>query len=193
MKEQTLVVVKPDGVKRGLVGEIISRFERAGLKVVASRMVSVPRDLAEKHYPANREDLWVGIGHKTLSNYKELEMDAKELLGTSDPRKIGDMVRVWLLEYIASGPVCAVVLEGPHAVELVRKITGHTLPAAAAPGTIRGDLSYDSAYLANTGRRAIKNLIHASGSEEEAKYEIPLWFKKDEIVYYKRPDEEAMR
>ena len=193
MVERSLIVIKPDGVVRGLIGEILHRFEKAGLKIIASKMVHVSKDMAEKHYPAQREELWVGIGHKTLENYEALEMDAEKLLGTNDPKKIGDMVRVWLLEYIASGPVFAAVLEGPHAVELVRKICGHTLPLLSSPGTIRGDFSYDSAALANTGKRAIKNLIHASGSKEEADYEIPLWFKKDEIYSYTRAAEEIMR
>ncbi len=191
--EQTLIVIKPDGILRGLTGEILSRFEKAGLKLVAAKMLSVSRELAEKHYPHDREELWVGIGNKTLDNYKQFKADAKELLGTADPKEIGAMVRVWLLEYITQDPVFAAVLEGPHGVELVRKICGHTLPLQAAPGTIRGDFSFDSSYLANTGKRAIKNLIHASGTIEEANYEIPLWFTKDEIVSYKRAEEEAMK
>ncbi len=191
--EQTLIVIKPDGVVRSLIGEIIGRFEKAGLKVVAAKMARVTKDHASKHYPHDREELWTGIGHKTLENYKSLELDAEKLLGTKDPRKIGDIVRVWLLDYISSGPVFAAVLEGPHAVELVRKICGHTLPLLSQPGTIRGDYSFDSAYLANTGQRAIKNLIHASGTVEEAKYEIPLWFSSKEIHSYTRSDEHVMK
>lgn len=191
--ERTLIVIKPDGVLRGLTGEILARLEKAGLKIVASKMIKVSKELAEKHYPGHREDWLVAIGHKTLDNYKTMEVDAKKLLGTDDPKKIGEMVRVWLLEYITSGPVFAAVLEGPHAVELVRKISGHTLPFNAQPGTIRGDFSFDSSYLANTGKRAIKNLIHASGNREEADYEIPLWFSKDEIVSYRRADEQVMQ
>lgn len=191
--EQTLIVVKPDGVVRGLTGEILSRFEKAGLKLIAAKMVVVSRELAEKHYPHDREELWTGIGNKTLDNYKKFEADAKELLGTNDPKEIGAMVRVWLLEYITNGPVFAAVLEGPHAVELVRKICGHTLPLQASPGTIRGDFSFDSSFLANTGKRAIKNLIHASGTVEEARYEIPLWFTPSEQISYRRVEEEAMR
>ncbi|MBI1862888.1 nucleoside-diphosphate kinase [Candidatus Microgenomates bacterium] len=190
--EQTLIVIKPDGVVRGLTGEIITRFEKAGLKMVAAKMLMVTKEHASKHYPADREELWTGIGNKTLDNYKALELDAIKLLGTDDPKKIGDIVRVWLLDYIASGPVYAAVFEGPHAVELIRKICGHTLPLLSAPGTIRGDYSFDSAYLANKGQRAIKNLIHASGTLEEAKYEIPLWFGPKEIQKYKRTDENIM-
>lgn len=190
--EKTLIVLKPDAVARGLTGEILARFEKVGLKLVASKMVKVTKELADKHYPGDRTEWLKLIGHKTLENYQELELDAKKLLGTDDPKKIGDMVRVWLLDYIASGPVFAAVLEGPHAVELVRKMAGHTLPSVSAPGTIRGDYSFDSSFLANTGKRAIKNLIHASGNKEEAEYEIPLWFTKEEITSYKRTDEEIM-
>lgn len=190
--EQTLIAIKPDGVVRGLTGEIITRFEKAGLKLVASKMLTVTKEHASKHYPADREELWTGIGNKTLENYEKLQVDAEKLLGTRDPKKIGDIVRVWLLDYIVSGPVFAAVFEGPHAVELVRKICGHTLPLLSPPGTIRGDYSFDSALLANTGKRAIKNLIHASGTVEEAKYEIPLWFAPKEIQKYKRTDENVM-
>lgn len=184
--EQTLVVLKPDAVKRGLIGEIIKRFENVGLTVVAVKLLTAKLDLVEKHYPADREELWVGIGNKTLENYKDLDMDPMDSLGTKDPKEIGKMVRVWLMDYIMEGPVLAIVFEGPHAVELVRKITGHTLPLVSAPGTIRGDYSYDSSYLANSAKRPIKNLIHASGNKDEAEYEIPLWFSKEEIHNYKR-------
>jgi nucleoside-diphosphate kinase len=192
MIEQTLIVIKPDGVVRSLTGEIVTRFEKAGLKLVGARMVKIDKAHAEKHYPADRDELWIGIGNKTLENYEKLELNAQELLGTTDPKAIGDIVRVWLLDYMSSGPVFAAVFEGPHAVELVRKICGHTLPLLSAPGTIRGDYSYDSAALANKGQRAIKNLIHASGTVEEAEYEIPLWFAKSDISSYKRTDEDIM-
>ena len=191
--EKTLIVLKPDAVLRGLTGEILARFEKAGLKIVASKMVLVTKELAEKHYPADRKALWVGIGNKTLSHYKEVEADAKKLLGTDDPAEIGALARVWLLDYITSGPVFAAVFEGPHAVEMVRKIVGHTLPLKSAPGTIRGDYSFDSSFLANNAKRAIINLIHASGELDEAAYEIPLWFSKKEIVSYERADHAAMR
>src|SRR3982074_3340895 len=102
--EQTLVVLKPDAVKRGLIGEIIRRFENVGLTVVAVKLALAQRDLVEKHYPADREELWVGIGNKTLENYKDLDMDPKASLGTNDAAEIGKMVRVWLMDYIMEGP-----------------------------------------------------------------------------------------
>jgi nucleoside-diphosphate kinase len=190
--ERTLVVLKPDAIVRGLIGSIVERFEKVGLKVVAAKMLLVPRELAEKHYPEDRPELWKGIGQKTLDNYKEFNVNVKEKMGTDDPLEIGHKVRIWLHKYIMEGPVFAFVLEGPHAVELVRKIAGHTLPLKAAPGTIRADYSFDSSYLANSASRPIKNLIHASGTIDEAKYEIDLWFKPEEIQKYERVEEKAM-
>jgi nucleoside-diphosphate kinase len=182
--EQTLVILKPDAVRRNLMGEIITRFEKVGLKLAAVRLVTAKKEIVDKHYPKDRDELWFGIGNKTLENYQNLGMDPIESLGTSDPREIGKMVRVWLMDYIMQGPVLVMVLEAPHAVELVRKLAGHTLPLLSAPGTIRGDYAYDSSYLANSNKRAIENLIHASGTIEEAKYEIPLWFTSSEIHSY---------
>lgn len=192
MKEQTLVILKPDAVSRGLIGEIIGRFEKVGLKMVAAKLVHADRELADKHYPVSREEFIKGMGGKTVENYEKLGVDLVKELGTSDPLEIGKMIREWLADMITSGPVFAFVLEGPHAVELVRKICGHTLPLMSAPGTIRGDYSFDSSYLANTGKRPIKNLIHASGNLEEAAYEIPLWFPKEQILSYSRTDEKVM-
>src|SRR3989344_4385634 len=180
--EQTLIILKPDAVERGLMGRILSRFEQMGLKIVAAKLMKTPRSLAEKHYPGDREAWLRGMGEKTLENYKKFGQDPVKLLGTNDTHEIGKMIQRWLTDYITSGPVLALVLEGPHAVELVRKICGNTLPFLAAPGTIRGDFAFASSYLANTGKRAIKNLAHSSGSVEEANYEIPLWFNSSEIL-----------
>lgn len=193
MKEQTLVILKPDAVSRGLIGEIVARFEKVGLKLVAAKLIHADRELADKHYPLSREAFIKGMGGKTVENYQKLGVDLVKELGTDDPLEIGKMIREWLADMITSGPVFAFVLEGPHAVELVRKICGHTLPLMANPGTIRGDYSFDSSYLANTGKRPIKNLIHASGNLEEAQYEIPLWFSTEEILSYGRTDEEIMK
>lgn len=191
--EQTLVVFKPDTVVRGIMGELISRFERVGLKVVGMKLMKVEKTLADKHYPASREEFINGMGNKTLENYEKLGIDITKEMGTSDAHEIGLRIREWLVDMITSGPVLAMVLEGPHCVELVRKLVGHTLPLMAAPGTIRGDYSYDSSYLANTHRRPIKNMIHASGTIDEAKYEIPLWFSSDELHVYHRADEAIMK
>jgi nucleoside-diphosphate kinase len=190
--EQTLVLLKFDAVARGLIGEITTRFEKTGLKIVAAKFTNVSRDLADKHYPITRESFLKGMGEKTLENYAKMGVDPVEKLGTDSALEIGKMIREWLIKYIQEGPVMAYVLEAPHAVELVRKLCGHTLPLMSPPGTIRGDYAYDSSYLANTASRAIKNMMHASGTVEEAKYEIPLWFAKEEITKYTRTDEEVM-
>ncbi len=184
MVERSLIVLKPDAIARGLVGEIISRFEKIGLKIVGMKMMRISEELADKHYPADREEFITGMGHKTLDNYKELGKDPQDDLGTNDPHKIGLMIHRWTVEFMRSGPVIAAVLEGPHAVELIRKIRGHTLPLKALPGTITGDLSFDSSALGNLHKRPIRNLVHASGTVEEANFEVALWFTPDELFDY---------
>ncbi len=186
LEERSLVVLKPHTLTRGLVGEVIRRFENVGLKLVGIKMVQVSKELADKHYPLSRREFIEGMGKKTLENYAQLGVDPVKELGTADAYEIGKLVRQWLVRMITAGPVIAMVWQGPSAIEVIRKIVGHTLPSKAAPGTIRGDFSYDSSYLANKGKRAIKNLIHASGNLEEAKYEISLWFKDEEIYQYPR-------
>lgn len=182
--ERTLVLLKPDAVQRGLVGEIISRLEKVGLKLVATKMVWPGRELAEKHYPKQRGDFIRGMGRKTLESHKEEGEDASNIFGTGDPHTIGVQLQKWLVDFLVSGPVIALVLEGKNAISLTRDIAGHTIPAKAEPGTIRGDYSDDSAIAANAEKRSIKNLVHASGSQEEAEFEINLWFSKEELHDY---------
>lgn len=181
--EQTVILIKPDGVKRGLIGEIITRFERVGLKIVGMKMVWVDKALISKHY-SDSEDYLRSLGRKSLESYEKYGQDPNELLGTKDELEVGKMVRRWLVDYITSGPVVAMLLEGPHAVEQIRMMTGPTIPANAVPGTIRGDYSIDSADVANAQKRGVSNLVHASGSPEEAEFEKELWFRKDEIQSY---------
>ncbi|MFH1188149.1 MAG: nucleoside-diphosphate kinase [bacterium] len=190
--EKTVVLVKPDGVKRGLVGEIISRFEKIGLKIIAMKMIWVDKDMVAKHYPESRTELLRGIGEKTLKTYAKYGKDATEELGTMDPLEIGKMVNDWNIDFLSSGPVVAMLLKGAHAIDNVRMAVGDTLPTFAVPGTIRGDYSIDSPALANATKRSVHNMIHASGNVEEAKYEEELWFRKEEIYDYRRTDEEVM-
>ena len=190
--EQTVVLVKPDGVKRGIVGDIITRFEKAGLKLIAMKMVWVDEGMVAKHYPDDRTEFLKGMGEKTLKTYEEYGKDPQEELGTMDPLEIGRMINKWNMEFLTSGPVVAMLLEGLHAIKNVRMITGNTLPVFADPGSIRGDYSIDSPALANEKKRSVRNLIHASGEPEEAKYEKQLWFRENEIYSYKRTDEEVM-
>jgi len=182
--ERTLVLLKPDAVQRGIIGEIISRFEKSGLKLIATKMVRANEDLAKKHYPSDRREFIEGMGRKTLGSYKEQGLNANEAFGTEDPHAIGLQVQQWLVDSLTSSPIIALVLEGPHAVELVRKICGNTLPIKANPGTIRGDYSFDSPALANSEKRAIRNLVHASGDKAEADFEIKLWFTESELHSY---------
>ncbi len=184
MIERTLVIIKPDAVKRGLMGEVISRLERAGLKIVAAKMVWATREQMEGFYPS--DEGWLrSVGNKTLNSYREMGLDPKAELGTDDPVEIGRMVKRWLVDYMTETPILLLVVEGNHAVSVVRKLVGNTLPYKAEPGTIRGDFSVDSPDLANREKRSIRNLVHASDSPEEARREIAYWFKEGEIYSYK--------
>jgi nucleoside-diphosphate kinase len=187
--EQTVVLVKPDGVKRGLIGEILSRFEKVGFKVVAMKMVWVDRDRVAKHYKDEKEYL-TNIGKRTLEDYQKFGFDAGESLGTSDAHEIGKLVRNWNMDALSSGPLVALLLEGINAVEIVRKMVGPTNVTIAPAGTIRGDFSIDTPVLATMKKRPIKTIVHASGNHEEAEFERKLWFKEKEIYKYKRLDEE---
>lgn len=190
-QERTLVLVKPDGVKRGLVGEVTHRIEKRGLKVVGLKMVQVGREHLESHFPKSEE--WVErLGNKTLKTFTEYQIDPVAAQGTADPKELGKMVKESLFEYLQSGPVVAMVVEGIHAIDMVRKLAGNTLPVFAEMGTIRGDYSVDSPSVANVERRAIHNIMHASETQEEAGNEINLWFKPEEIHDYKRAEEDIM-
>jgi len=173
--EKTLILVKPDGVERGLTGEIIGRFERTGLKLVALKMEHAAKGKIARHYGNDPE--WVaGMGKKTLENYEKKGIDAEKEMGTKDALEIGRKIREWLIDWMSSGPLAAAVFEGNSAVEIARKIAGNTLPVYAAPGTIRGDLSTESAELANAQKRPIQNTVHISGNLKDAKHEIQVWF-----------------
>jgi len=189
--ERTFVMIKPDGVKRGLIGEIIRRFERAGLKVVALKMVWPTKEQAMNFYPSDREWL-INVAEKSLSIYRQLGIDPKRDFGTDNPVFIGSKIKEWLAEFLASGPCVAMVVEGNRAIYAVRKIIGSTRPFDASPGTIRGDFSTDSPELANLLKRPLRNLVHASDSPETADFEIKFWFKDEEIYNYKRVDEEII-
>jgi len=180
MSERTLVILKPDAIKRGLMGEILQRLERVGLKVVAGKLTQIDRDVASKHYPDSLE--WKQtVGQRTIDDCQKYGIDLQANIGTTDPVAVGEIVKKWNEDFLMSGPVFAMVLQGVNAIERVRSLAGSTVPVKAAPGTIRGDFSLDSALSANQRNRTIYNLIHASGSVEEAEVEIALWFKPNEI------------
>lgn len=181
-KEKTYVMIKPDGVKKGLIGEIIRRFEQRDLKVVALEMFQPTKEQIDNHYP--KDEAWrKRLGEKTLGTYAKYGVDPLAALGTADPLKLGDMVRGWLVDYMTSAPLVRMVIEGVHAVDMVRKICGATLPYLADMGTIRGDFSADSPAVANTEKRAVMNLVHASETPEEAKHEIEHWFGGRNVIF----------
>lgn len=163
--QQTLVLFKPDTVQRGLVGEILTRFERVGLKIVATKMIAPDKDHYYKHYE--------GIGQMVTRR--------------------GEQAFNVTLDMMTSGPVIAMVFEGVEAVALVRKLVGPTEPKSAAPGTIRGDYSHMSFGYADTAEKGIPNLIHASGDEAEAEKEISHWFSDSELFNYEALNEKFTR
>ncbi len=177
--ERTFVIIKPDGVQRSLVGEVMQRFERIGLKFVAMKMVVPTREIVEKHYTLDPN--WFKTnGEKTIAGYVKKGMTPP----ISDPIEQAKVTLKALVTYMSSGPVIAMILEGAHAVPIVRKVIGGTEPLTSDVGTIRGDFVLDSYQMADTDKRAVRNLLHASGSVSEANAEINLWFKDDEIIKY---------
>ncbi len=191
--ERTFCMVKPDGVKRALAGEIIHRFEKVGLKLVAVRMFVPTEEQVRKHYPMSDEAWVMRLGDKCISGFENLDCTPMEVLGTEDKMVLGRGVTESLVKYLTSGPVIAMVIEGIQAIEMVRKLCGHTLPFKADVGTIRGDFSVDSPAIANAEGRSIHNLIHASENAGEAENEINLWFGDEkDIPGYELTSEKVM-
>ncbi|RLC37155.1 nucleoside-diphosphate kinase [Candidatus Falkowbacteria bacterium] len=187
--ERTLVIIKPDGVQRALIGEIIKRYERTGLKLIAMKMLIVDEAMATKHYYEVGGDEWIEeVGRKARAAYEKKGMESPYKTNKEN----GWAVLKANAKYLSSGPVAAMVWQGAGAVELVRKITGATAPLLADVGTIRGDLTLDSYALADTDGRSVRNLIHASGDIEEAKKEIKIWFRDDEILNYRHLHEKIL-
>lgn len=186
-KERTLVVIKPDGVQRSLIGEIIKRYEHAGLKLVGLKMLVPDEKFVEEHYSLNPS--WKkSAGKKAIEAAKK--KGDKPL--HDDPVKMGDAILEVLKKYVSVAPVIAMVWQGMNAVGVVRKLTGGTEPLTSYPGTIRGDFTIDSYKVADTDSRAVRNLVHASGSVEEAEKEIEHWFSGKELIDYRLVQEEIL-
>lgn len=178
-KERTLVMIKPDGVQRALIGEIIRRYERTGLKLVALKMLMPDEKMVEKHYTVDPG--WIKkVGEKSIISYQNKGLEAP----FKDPEECGRAVLGRLKKYLTTGPVIAMIWQGNKAVGIVRKLTGGTEPLTSDVGTIRGDLTVDSYDMSDLDDRAIRNLIHASGSTDEAEKEIAIWFGDNEIFKY---------
>ena len=185
--ERTLVIIKPDGIQRALVAEILGRYERLGLKLVGMKLMVPTAEQVEGHYLLDPN--WKkNVGEKSIASYEK----KGETPPSSDPIAVGDMVVERLRKYLTAGPVLAMVWQGGHSVELVRKVTGGTEPRGAQIGTIRGDFVVDSYQMADSDDRAIRNLIHASGSVDEANMEIPHWFSDAEIIDYNLSHEDVL-
>jgi len=179
-KERTLVILKPDGIQRSLVGEIISRFERVGLKLVGMKMMIPTREMVEKHYTLD-EGWLMAVGTKSIKGF----LDKGLTPPSEDPMVVARDILGALLDYLTAGPVVAFVLEGAHAVGIVRKLIGSTEPFSSDVGTIRGDYMLDSYEMSKSDGRALRNLVHASGSVKEAKDEIAHWFSAHELFEYR--------
>lgn len=181
--ERTLVLLKPDAVQRALVGEILARFERCGLTIVALKMVLPTKEKAGEHY-ADDEAWLLSVGEKTIASYEKKGVK----LGRTALEQ-GRLVRRQLMDFISMSPVIALVLQGHNAVAHVRKVVGATAPADAAPGTIRGDYSFETYQFADAMERPLQNLIHASGTVDEAAREVRVWFSDAELHDWQRVDE----
>jgi nucleoside-diphosphate kinase len=170
MEEKTLVLIKPDGVERGLIGEIVKRFEQKGLNVVSMKMLSPTEEQVGTHYPYDEEWL-LSVGTNTKKSFAEkgIEMEETE-------KQIGERIRRWNMEYLSSGKIVALVLEGYHAVQIARKVAGSTQPVVAQLGTVRGDFGVESYGVADAKKRPIRNIIHTADAVESAKREMNVWF-----------------
>lgn len=187
-KERTLVIIKPDGVQRSLIGEIIQRYERVGLKLVGLKFVIPTAELATTHYMVGGVEWLESVGKKAMAAYEA--KGAKSPFTT--PRECGEAVLERNAKYLSAGPVVVMAWQGNQAVGLVRKITGSTEPLSSDVGTIRGDFTLDSYSLADQAGRSVRNLIHASGTVEEADKEMALWFQPEELLGYRLIAEEIL-
>lgn len=184
--DRALVLIKPDGIERALIGKIIAKFEESGLKVTAMKMVKAKKDTIEKHYTDDEEWL-LSVGKKAKQSAIE-----KGQKVTESEREIGMRVRSLLVKELTRTPIVAFVLEGNACADVARKICGGTEPRKADPSSIRGMWSSDSYALADVKKRSVRNLVHVSENAQIAEMEIKTWFSDSEICNYKRVDEEAM-
>lgn len=185
--ERTMVIIKPDGIQRTLIGEIIQRYERIGLKLVGLKLMVPTEDMVIKHYTLDPE--WKRItGEKSIKGFVDKGLTPP----TQDPIELADAILKRVARYLTSGPVVAMVWQGAHAVKIVRKITGGTEPFTSDVGTIRGDFVMDSYQMSESDDRSIRNLVHASGSVKEAEDEISHWFKPEEIINYRIVGEQIL-
>lgn len=186
-KERTLVIIKPDGVQRSLISEITRRFEQVGLKLVGLKMVIPTKEHIEKHYTLDPG--WrMSVGTKSIAGHK----NKGNTPPTEDPMKMSEIILGRLQRYMSSGPIVVMAWQGAHAAAIVRKLIGSTEPFSSDVGTIRGDFMLDSYELAESGDRSIRNVVHASGSADEAKQELKHWFDDNELHDYTLVQEQIL-
>lgn len=185
-KERTFVILKPDTVQRGLVGELIRRIENTGLKLVAMKMVNATEEQLWKHY--EKDEAWfIRKGTRTIEERNAMGMPIeKEALEYGK-----DIIRA-LVKFMSCGPIVPMVWEGNQAVGIVKKIVGSTEPLTSDSGTIRGDYTLDSYELSSLDARAVRNLVHCSDPLEDAVREIPLWFNESELLNYRLISEQIL-
>ena len=185
MLERTLIILKPDVVKRGLIGKVIETFENVGLKLIAAKMLRPDEKVIKNHYPGTTE--WIKeMGEKTLTSFKQSGNNVMETFKTEDPNKLGQFIYERLIKYWMEGPIVVMVWSGPNAVTIARELRGHTIPSLAVPGTLLAQYSFDSSPLSASLDRVVKTFIHASESTDEAEREIKYWFKDEKFMEYER-------
>lgn len=178
IKERSLVLVKPDGVQRNLIGDIIGRFERVGLKITALKFLIPTKEQAHEHYVKNEAEI-TALGQRSIDGKRKGGQEVND-----DPTELGHQIIDRLVRFLSSGPIVAMVLEGNQSIKIIRKIVGSTEPLQSEMGTIRGDFTLDTYNMADSDNRAVRNLVHASANPEEAEYEIKVWFEEKEICQY---------
>ncbi len=176
--ERSLVLIKPDGVQRNLIGEILGRFEKVGLKLTALKFLIPTKEQAYRHYVKNEADI-TALGQRSIDGKRQGGQIVND-----DPTELGKKIVDRLVRFLSSGPIVAMVLEGNQAIAIVRKLVGSTEPLQSDVGTIRGDYTLDTYAIADNDNRSVRNLVHASANPAEAEQEIKVWFEEKEIYKY---------
>ncbi len=185
-KERTFVIIKPDGVQRGLIGEITKRFERVGLKITAQKMIMATEEQCWEHY--KKDDVWfTEKGERTINDRKKAGLEI-----TKEAIEYGKEIIEVVVKYMVAGPIIVMVIEGNSATSLVTKLVGGTEPTTSDIGTIRGDYALDSYQIAGLDERAVRNLVHCSEDTTDAEREIKIWFKEEEIISYRLVTEQML-
>ncbi|PIZ98903.1 MAG: nucleoside-diphosphate kinase [Candidatus Komeilibacteria bacterium CG_4_10_14_0_2_um_filter_37_10] len=178
-KERTFVILKPDAVQRGLIGDVICRLEKTGLKLIALKMIIATEDQLWRHYQKD-EQWFTSKGQRILEERKAAGLPIEK-----EAREYGKDIVQALVKFMSCGPIVPMIWEGNQAAGIVKKIIGSTEPLTSDSGTIRGDYTLDSYEIASLDNRAVRNLVHCSDPASDALREIPIWFSENEILNYR--------